>query len=311
MKKNSMDYNMPDFLYKYTSCSTAKIILRNKTIRWNSPLNFNDTFELNYSMGMDFDESKAVNIIAQKLAMVIYDEKIKLYDNGFRNPKLDYMRKHLRKDSYPMEHFVETIKSVAKELIPTVKNIIEKEKERWKKDIKTYRILCFTEFNDSISMWERYAEKHSGVVIKWKPIAEIDSPLYAAYPVIYSDDIPKIATFEYLTDIYIGLKPTKPIIDELLTLVTTKTTSWSDENEWRIVSTKRIFDSGTYEDVPFSPQEIDTVYLGCKISDRDKEDILVFIKEGFSHVSVYQAYMDKDNGVIKFKTIYRDRTPHH
>lgn len=298
-----MNYNVPDFSYKYTSSSTAKIILRNKTIRWNSPLNFNDTFELNYSIGTDFDESKAVDIIAQKLATVIYDDKIKLYDNRLRNPKLNYMRKHLRKDSYPIDHFVETIKPVAKELIPTVKNIIDKEKERWKKDIKNYRILCFSECNDSILMWERYADEHSGVVIKWKPIAEIDSPLYAAYPVIYSDEVPEFATFEYLIDIYIGLKPAKPMIDELLTLVTTKTTSWSDENEWRIVSTKRIFDSGTYEDVPFSPQEIDAVYLGCKISDGDKEDILVSIEEGFSHVSIYQAYMDDDSGVIKFKTI--------
>jgi hypothetical protein len=278
-------------------------MLRNKTIRWNSPLNFKDTFELNYSIGTDFDESKAVNIIAQKLATVIYDNKIKLYDNGLRNTKLDYMRKHLRKDSCHIDHFVETIKTVAKELIHKAKNIIDEEKERWKKDIKNYRILCFSEFNDSILMWERYADEHSGVVFKWKPIAEIDSPLYAAYPVIYSDEIPEFASFEYLIDIYIGLKPAKPMIDELLTLVTTKTTSWSVENEWRIVSTKRVFDSGMYEDVPFSPQEIDAVYLGCKILDGDKEDILRYIEEGFSHVSVYQAYMDDDNRRITFKTI--------
>lgn len=298
-----MNYTVPNYLYKYTSCSTAKIMLRNKIIRWNSPLNFNDIFEFNYSMGMDFDESKAVNLIAQKIATVIYDDKIKLYDNGLRNPKLDYMRKYLRKDSYPIEHFVETIRPIAKELISKVKNIIKKEKERWGKDIKNYRILCFSEFNDSISMWERYANKHSGIVIRWKRIAEIDSPLYAAYPVIYSDEVPEFATFEYLIDIYIGLKPAKPMIDELLTLVTTKTTSWSDENEWRIVSTKRAFDSGMYEDVPFSPQEIDAVYLGCKISDVDKKDILVSIEDGFSHVSVYQAYMDDDNRRIIFKTL--------
>ena len=300
--KNSMDYNIPEFLYKYTPCSTAKLILRNKKIRWNSPLNFNDIFELENSLGMDFEESKAVNIIAQKLAKVIYDSKIQLYDTGLKNPKLDYMRKHLRKDSYPMEQFVETIKPVARDFIPTVNNIIENEKERWKKDIETYRILCFSEFNDSDLMWKRYAEQHSGIVFQWKPIAAIDSPLYVARQVIYSDDIPEVATFDYLTDVAIGLKPMIST-DEFLALVTTKATSWSDENEWRIVSTKRIYDSGEYEDVPFSPQEINSVYLGCQIDSEDKKVFLKIIGDDFSHVNVYRAYMDEDNRVITFKNI--------
>ncbi len=298
-----MDYTIPEFLYKYTQCSTAELILKNKKIRWNSPLNFNDIFELNYSLGMDFEETKAVSIIAQKLATVIYDDTIKLYDTGLKNPKFNYMRKHLRKDSYPIEQFVETIKPVAKDTIPIVKNIIEKEKERWKKEIGTYRILCFSESNDSGLMWKRYAEKHSGIVFQWKPIVAIDSPLYMARPVTYTDDIPEAATFEYFTDVAIGLKPL-PSADDFLTLVTTKATSWSDENEWRIVSSKRIYDSGEYEDVPFSPQEINAVYLGSQIDIKDKQDILKIISTNFPHVNVYQAYIDNDSGVIKFMNIY-------
>ncbi|MFZ3136222.1 MAG: DUF2971 domain-containing protein, partial [Thermodesulfovibrionales bacterium] len=225
-----------------------------------------------------------------------------LYDTGLKNPKLDYMRKHLRKDSYPVEQFVETIKPVAKDLIPIGNNIIEIEKERWEKDIETYRILCFSEFNDSDLMWKRYAEKHSGIVFQWKPIAAIDSPLYVARPVIYSDDIPEVATFEYITEVAIGLKPMIST-DEFLTLVTTKATSWSDENEWRIVSTKRNYDSGEYEDVPFSPQEIYAVYLGCEIDGGNKKDIFKTVSDDFSHVNVYQAYMDEESRLITFKNI--------
>ncbi|MBU2590580.1 MAG: DUF2971 domain-containing protein [Nitrospinae bacterium] len=297
-----MDYKIPEFLYKYTSCSTAKLILRNKTIRWNSPLNFNDIFELNHSLGMDFEETKAVNIIAQKLAAVIYDDEIQLYDTGKKNPKLDYMRRNLRKDSYPIEQLVETIKLVAREFIPTVKNIIESERIRWRKDIENYRILCFSEFNDSDLMWKRYSDQHSGVVLQWKPIATIDSTLLVARPVVYSDDIPEVATFEYFTEVAVGLKPMVST-DDLSALTTIKATSWSDENEWRIVSTNRIYDSGDHEDVPFSAQEINSVYLGCQIDNKDKKVILKYIDENFSHVNVYQAYIDEDTRVITFKNI--------
>lgn len=296
-----MSNKIPDFLYKYTPCSTAKLILKNKMIRWNSPLNFNDIFELNHSLGMDYEESKAVDIIAQKLAKVIYDDKIQLHETGLKNPKLEYMRKHLRKDSYPIDQFIETIKPVAKETISVVKDIIGTERNRWTNDIKNYRILCFAEFNNSDLMWKRYAENHSGVVFQWRPIKEIDSPLFEADPVTYSDDIPEIATFDHFVDAAIGLKPL-PSTEEFIALVTAKALSWSGENEWRIVSTKRIYDSGDYEDVPFYPQEITSIYLGMNINSKDKKDIIELANENFSHANIYQAYMAEDSSII-FKNI--------
>jgi len=296
-----MGNKIPDYLFKYTPCSTAKLILKNKKIRWNSPLNFDDIFELNHSLGMDFEESKAVDIIAQKLAKVIYDDKIQLHETGLKNPKFEYMRKHLRKDSYPIDQFIETIKPVAKETISIVKNIIETERQRWTNDIKNYRILCFAEFNDSDLLWKRYAENHSGIVFQWKPINEIDSPLFEARPVTYSDDIPEIATFDHFVDAAIGLKPL-PGTEEFIALVTAKTLSWSGENEWRIVSTKRIYDSGEYEDVPFYPLEITSIYLGMNINSKDKKDIIELTGENFSHANIFQAYMAEDSSIM-FKNI--------
>jgi hypothetical protein len=44
--------------YKYLSAATAKVVLRNQTLRWSSPTQFNDPFDVPRELAFEFTTSE-------------------------------------------------------------------------------------------------------------------------------------------------------------------------------------------------------------------------------------------------------------
>ncbi len=132
------------------------------------------------------------------------------------------------------------------------------------------KVLSLTIRPNNTSMWDRYADKNTGVVLRLRN-ADVQSMWSEARPVEYIDTPPVIFTNDEIVEHILGIKP----IDgtgQFYKLAFTKGSSWSSENEWRIVSKGRDT-SKVVEDLPFGVNEIDGVIFGLGTTDEAKADI--------------------------------------
>lgn len=166
-----------------------------------------------------------------------------------------------------------------------------------------YRVFCVCEINDNLLLWAHYTDEHKGVAFQFECIPELDVPLLAAKPVIYSDEAPGLATEEGWLQESLGLCAPNTGVDAWLRLVTTKAKAFEHEKEWRVISVRRPYESQGFEDVTYYPQEISKIFLGCRISDSDKASILALVTQDFAHVHVYQARQHAKKYRLEFDRI--------
>ena len=63
----------------------------------------------------------------------------------------------------------------------------------WSDMLRDMRVLCLSEVNDLTAMWEHYAAKATGVVVKFEAVDRLDSAFLMARPVKYDDSPPAIS----------------------------------------------------------------------------------------------------------------------
>jgi hypothetical protein len=142
-------------------------------------------------------------------------------------------------------------------------------------------IFCVSETHDNLLMWSHYAQNHTGAVIKFLVLPEVDSPLIVAQPVRYTIRMPR-REFASMLDFQKSLTE----IVELITL--TKSDVWACEKEWRIVAGLRD-KTQSYEILSYAPEEVGAVYLGCKMSEDDKEELIEITRSLYPQAKLYQA----------------------
>jgi hypothetical protein len=53
--------------FKYVTMDKAKKILENGKLRWSAPRHFNDPFDIQFDMHVDYKEAELVNDVANEL----------------------------------------------------------------------------------------------------------------------------------------------------------------------------------------------------------------------------------------------------
>ena len=122
-----------------------------------------------------------------------------------------------------------------------------------------YRVACFSERLDLMTMWAHYAANHTGYVIEYdlSKIAKFQKEILYKVAYFSKEDINK-ADFSI---------PRFPIFNLLQ-----KDVEWSYEQEWRMVKTR---DSSDYEDLS---ECISAVYLGMDFKKTHYPDELAVIQ---------------------------------
>lgn len=133
--------------------------------------------------------------------------------------------------------------------------------------------------------------------MKFLALKEVDSPLTVAKKVHYSDKIPEMKFGNFvLNNTY---EDRKQVID---TFTLTKGSAWSYEKEWRIITELRN-KTNQFEVIPFAKQEVGGLYLGCRISPEDKEELISIMNEKYPWAPIYQAHCKKEEFALYFEQI--------
>ena len=172
--------------------------------------------------------------------------------------------------------------------------------------LRDMRVLCLSEVNDLTAMWEHYAAKATGVVVKFEAVDRLDSAFLMARPVKYDDSPPAISQPQEWARMMIYSKNVETegvhLFDDY---EHTKTTEWQAEREWRISSRKRREESGLYSDYGFKAREVAAVYFGWKCSEEDREAITALLAHGLDHVETFRAYPEPNTRRYAFERTSR------
>ena len=144
---------------------------------------FNDPFDVNQELPIDFDETQLNIVLNEKIALLI--------EQGSPPSSVSHpvFAELLRVASTAnLEKRLEVASEMWQNPVTTTTGQIQAFsdlKEMWREIVPTLRILCLSELNDVTSMWWHYADKNKGVVLELESVDEIDSCFLMARPVTY------------------------------------------------------------------------------------------------------------------------------
>lgn len=286
---------MPDAYFKYYTADCLKLTLSNATRKWSSPFEFNDPFDNRLKIrwtGNTIDLEKA---ITEKIIQLVEEEQPD-FDLLFSDMQL--LVSHIR-TLPPAERSaclseLQKLKGIyTQESLAAMHATLNRTIEILLSDIS---IFCLTADHDNLLMWAHYADNHKGGVVKFLPVEKVDSPLLLAKKVNYSKETPAMGFSNLLNN---TMEFRRAAIDAI---TLTKSTDWQYEKEWRIVTRLRN-PTNKYEVLPFAEEEVGGLYLGCRMSEKDKSEMIGIMARKYPWAPIYQATPKRDEFSLAFEQI--------
>lgn len=258
------------------SASTAKVVLSNCSLRWSSPVLFNDPLDVPRELAFGIVAKDFIRAGASSIADIINNPP---EDTSNLMPHLQMLAEAARRglpEDVKQQMLASLIESM--ETLNPSDRILEEMRTVWRQLIKDMRILCLTESPSHIAMWYHYADKYRGVVIEFRCVDELASAWLIAKPVRYPEEKPEVYTAHGWVKIMSmpNQDGTKAMMDIAMS---TKSPDWSYEKEWRLSSFKRPEDTGDFTDYRFHKQELGAIYLGPMICEKDAQELTAIAQQ--------------------------------
>jgi hypothetical protein len=284
---------LPTLFYKYTTRDTARIVLQNRTLRWSTPILFNDPYDHQFDLHVEVDREALRKLALEKVWRA-------MFGGGLYVPHPDNMMGKMIQISrlqgmvLSREEFEAEFGPAIAEGHENAMRTLPEVHRKFREVIGASKVLCQSGVRDSLLMWAYYAEQHKGVVLCFRSDAVPNSPWLLARPVQYQEAMPRLCDEEFLSDMSAGLTVLDPktLIDRV---VYTKAAEWAHEQEWRLQAGSGRLPFAPYEDVPFHPRELDAVILGCVMPEDDRKSITEIVRLKYPHVHILQAAKDDRN----------------
>jgi hypothetical protein len=273
----------PETFYKYTSLSTALIILKNSRLRWSSPLLFNDPAEFQRMPRFEPTIAEASKEFPDTLLKVATG-KIK-FDESTLSPSAKLLLqcvKALLEQKTSETKIISALTSRNEDpdthVTSGLRNFFGK------KFLSTARVICLTTNHSNDAMWANYAEGHKGCVLEFKHIPEFSTPFLEAKKVRYSESPPVVGTgLDFLL-----YGDTRLLRESTINAVCyTKKSDWAYEKEWRAI-TWRPEEDAQFGDYKFYPDELESVTLGSRTLPDAESVIKKLLQETYPRCNLYR-----------------------
>lgn len=147
--------------------------------------------------------------------------------------------------------------------------------------------------NNSEYMWNEYAERHKGVTLRIEPNVAKDSKFQLFRPVLYRDQRPPLYedSLEFIAGSLFGDQEAR-IREAIDRIICTKTLDWESEDEYRLaIPISR--NEEPWNTLPYHPEEITELYLGCEMEEYDINDITNKALNVNPNISIFQIKRDE------------------
>jgi hypothetical protein len=269
--------------FKYMTRAVGKTVLENRTLRWGTPRTWKDPYDLQFDFKTDIDYAAVKPIVLDKLWVAHYGETPAPAEN-----ELGKVIRLLR-GKFPRltrEEFDNEFGNSIDECFRKIQDGLPKLQKELQTLMANSKILCLTDASDNAEMWESYAEKHQGIVIRFRSLPQ--SPWSEARPINYLAEMPYLIDNDFLADLLSGRvsMDAKTIMHRM---VYTKSTKWAHEKELRIYSGDGRNTNAPFEDIHFNARELDAVIVGNKMSQDDRVAFSALTKRLYPHAKFLEA----------------------
>lgn len=199
---------------------------------------------------------------------------------------------------------VERSRKTYKANVLAVANQFNRESQiEWQDMLRRFRVLSLCAEGKNPLLWSHYADSHRGVVFEFDASFRAMVSFSTAQPVKYRKRAPRAYLRKDFVEDALGLNSLPDAARALLPLVTTKSLEWSYEREWRVVRLASEKEQSLFSDLPFSQRSVSRVYLGCRISTRDKRAIARLATGDYAHVEIHQARQSPTRFALEFDRV--------
>jgi len=289
--------------YKYASPQAAKATLEKKTVRYSSPLTFNDPFDVQAGLHFDFKLEDLLEKCVDHIGRFASAPSVQPVDKDHPIGQLALMaRDRFPTHGFDKKRWLEMMgHNFNEDLIPVIKQTQQDFQNYWKDILPTVRVFCVSEERDNLLMWAHYAKDHTGVVFEFLSLPGSDNPLSVAQKVQYVDSPPPFFSEQEWLDDFIT---TKPFDNKELhrRYVLHKSIDWHYEKEWRVWYPYSKGE-GHHDYLEISENEFPAIFIGCRAEEKFTNDIIAMTREGFPNTKIFKARRRSDSYTLEYVEI--------
>jgi hypothetical protein len=275
--------------YKYASADTVLAILSSGTVRYSSPLLFNDPFDIQSGIHFDFDPATLHTKVIDRIHELAAASSEPTVDPTDPWGKLVLeARRHYRTHSFPRERWLELTRAPFAALVEEFRRTQQQYQAHWwNKLLPGVRVFCVSEDPDNLLMWAHYAREHTGAVLELWSLPEEDNPLSVASAVEYREVPPAFFSEAEWIDDLTGVRQLD-FSAFYRRYAYIKSNHWSYEREWRVWY-PLADETGRHDPVPVRGSEFTSIRFGCRADPAFVKEALALLRERFPTTRALRA----------------------
>ena len=289
--------------FKYTTYETAKRVIETQKFRWSSPVTFNDPFDHQSSLMLNFTLEEFGERLIEASERLVFSEVVPNITPTDLSELMMSVRPEI--DRRSREEVVNMIRRGSMACAAELFNGFDSLNTAVQQVLCHSRVFCVSEVNDNVVMWSHYADQHRGVVFKLRCIDDLDNALLAARRVTYSSNFPEFMSADEYARHLSGEQPVDwvPLCKEI---AFTKHTDWSYEREWRTHFQMLDIPAGDGHSLfKENPRVFETVYLGCKMEAQQVTEMCDLIRKHLPGTKILQGSKSTQQFALSFVEVSR------
>ena len=294
---------MPDVvssLVKFCPIDAGVKILSTQSLRWSAPHLFSDPFELDYESRPDVSAEGLLDVLLREALIMLFGPNT---PTGRHNRFVNIMARWREQERFCDE---DEAQEVLRELLGQIAEIqtrhVNEYMEEWRSFARATRIACFSEKPNNVACWQRFADHHRGIALRFE--CGEGTGLPKPQQVSYQSNAPVVTNRQEQLEIIYGRR-NAPTADDFPAKFLIKGRQDHLEQEWRCFET-----SGSSEEDPsqwfdvhkFPAHELRAIYFGALISDTDKDLIAKLMRANYPTAKIYQGGIVPGRYEIEFSS---------
>ena len=291
--------NQPEVFFKYIGPGGLKAVLADRSVRFGDPRLFNDPFDLQTDLRYGFSGDEFEDALTKEVVRIAFSPDAPELDPARSvYPWVVALRERARR-APGTERQIELAARVAvKTSRARLDELVSRANQRWHDWLSGIRVFCASEVNDSLLMWSHYAKSHKGAVLALRAISRLGPFLLAAGPVSYQDHFPVLGTLEDR----VKRATAQRVEDAFENYLLVKSDCWAYEREWRAFATAEST-GNPYRYCEFAPEELEAVYLGCRIAPEDRDEVTRLVRRNFPEARIFQGTKSAVQFAVEFQEV--------
>ncbi len=274
-------------LVKFCPIDAGVKILSTQTLRWSAPHLFSDPFELDYQSQPDVSTEGLLDVLLREALIMLFGPNA---PSGRHNRFVNIMARWREQERFCDEAEAH---EVLRELLGQIAEIqtrhVNDHMNQWRSFARATRIACFSEKPGNVACWQRFADRHRGIALRFE--CGEGTGLPKPQPVSYQSIAPMVTSRQEQLEVIYGRR-NAPTADDFPAKFLIKGRQDHLEQEWRCFETSADSeeDSSQWFDLrKFPAHELRAIYFGVLMSEADKDLIAKLMRANYPTAKIYQA----------------------